>query len=159
MSNYKKYQPLTQFITDFRHDLHRFPELSNQEFATTEKVRTALKLHGIDLLDLPLKTGLVAEIGSHNPGPLIVLRSDIDALPIHEEAGVEFASQKPGVMHACGHDFHASAILGAAILLKQHEAQLPGRVRILFQAAEETGLGALDVIEAGALQGAKAVFG
>ncbi|BAN96143.1 hypothetical protein E05_13770 [Plautia stali symbiont] len=107
---------------------------------------------------MPLKTGLVAEVGPAQ-GPLIVLRSDIDALPIEEQSDVAFRSERPGVMHACGHDFHASAALGAAILLKQQEATLPGRVRILFQAAEETGQGAPDVIATGALQHAVAIFG
>jgi len=154
-----QHKELIALITDLRHDLHRHPELSNQEHNTTKKIRAILEHHSIRLLDLPLKTGLVAEIGSNNPGPLIVLRTDIDALPINEESGVEFCSQHSGVMHACGHDFHASAIMGATLLLKQHEGQLPGRVRILFQAAEETGMGAVDVIESGALDGASSIFG
>jgi Metal-dependent amidase/aminoacylase/carboxypeptidase len=103
----------------------------------TARLRQQLEQHQIRIVDLPLKTGLVAEVGPAQ-GPLIVLRSDIDALPIEEQSDVAFRSERPGVMHACGHDFHASAALGAAILLKQQEATLPGRVRILFQAAEET---------------------
>jgi len=142
----------------FRHELHQFPELSNQEFETTRRLRDQLEQHQIRILDLPLKTGLVAEIGA-SAGPLIVLRADIDALPIEEQSGVSFRSQRPGVMHACGHDFHSAAALGAAILLKQQEANLPGRVRILFQAAEETGQGAPEVIASGALTDALAIFG
>ncbi len=145
-------------LTAFRHELHRFPELSNQEFETTARIRRQLEQHQIRILNLPLKTGLVAEVGQ-SEGPLVVLRSDIDALPIEEQSGVEFRSQHPGVMHACGHDFHSTAALGAAILLKKQEASLPGRVRILFQAAEETGLGAPEVINTGALQSAFAIFG
>lgn len=142
----------------FRHELHRFPELSNQEFETTARLRAQLEHHQIRILDLPLNTGLVAEIGDPQ-GPLVVLRSDIDALPIEEQSAVDYRSQNPGVMHACGHDFHSTAALGAAIFLKEQEAQLPGRVRILFQAAEETGQGAPDVIRSGALEQARAIFG
>ena len=142
----------------FRHELHRFPELSHQEFETTARLRARLGSHQIRILDLPLKTGLVAEIGDPQ-GPLVVLRSDIDALPIEEQSGVEYRSQNPGVMHACGHDFHCTAALGAAILLKKQESTLPGRVRILFQAAEETGQGAPEIINTGALKKAFAIFG
>lgn len=149
---------LASQIQAFRHDMHRFPELSNQEFKTTEKIRAALTEAGIRILDLPLKTGLVAEVGEAS-GPLVVVRSDIDALPIEEESGVEFTSANAGVMHACGHDFHTSAALGAAILLQQQAAALKGRVRILFQAAEETGLGAPDLIATGALDDAAVIFG
>ncbi|KNC05843.1 hydrolase [Pantoea sp. RIT-PI-b] len=149
---------LGEQLIAFRHELHRFPELSNEEFETTARIRQQLEQHHIRVLDLPLKTGLVAEIGPEQ-GPLIVLRSDIDALPIEEQSDVTFRSERPGVMHACGHDFHSSAALGAAILLKQQESTLPGRVRILFQAAEETGQGAPDVIATGALDDAVAIFG
>ncbi len=149
---------LGQHLIAFRHELHRFPELSSEEFETTARIRQQLDQHQIRVLDLPLKTGLVAEIGPVD-GPLIVLRSDIDALPIEEQSDVTFRSERPGVMHACGHDFHSSAALGAAILLKQQEANLSGRVRILFQAAEETGQGAPDVIATGALQDAITIFG
>ncbi|PWC16538.1 amidohydrolase [Brenneria roseae subsp. roseae] len=154
-----QHEPLAQFIQAFRHDLHRHPELSNQEFETTRKIREVLEKEGIRILELPLKTGLVAEIGGQQEGPLVVVRSDIDALPIEEESGVEFTSTSKGVMHACGHDFHSSAALGAAILLKKIEPELKGTVRILFQAAEETGLGAPEVIATGALDNAAAIFG
>lgn len=154
-----QHEPLAQSIQAFRHDMHQYPELSNQEFETTRKIRTELEKEDIRILDLPLKTGLVAEIGSPEAEPLVVVRADIDALPIEEESGVAFSSHRQGVMHACGHDFHTSAALGAAILLKRAESELKGRVRILFQAAEETGLGAPDVIATGALDGATAIFG
>ncbi|MFC3393508.1 M20 peptidase aminoacylase family protein [Brenneria rubrifaciens] len=154
-----QHEPLAQFIQAFRHDLHRHPELSNQEFETTRKIREALEKEGIRILELPLKTGLVAEVGGQQDGPLVIVRSDIDALPIEEESGVEFTSTSKGVMHACGHDFHSSAALGAAILLKKIETELKGTVRILFQAAEETGLGAPEVIATGALDNAAAIFG
>ncbi|AYH49874.1 MULTISPECIES: M20 peptidase aminoacylase family protein [Dickeya] len=159
MKVHAQHEPLAQFIQAFRHDLHQHPELSNQEFETTRKIRAVLEKEGIRILDLPLKTGLVAEVGGLQDGPLVVVRSDIDALPIEEESGVEFSSKNTGVMHACGHDFHSSAALGAAILLKRIEPELKGTVRILFQAAEETGLGAPEVIAVGALDGATAIFG
>lgn len=147
-----------QALIAFRHELHRYPELSNEEFETTARLRAQLEHHEIRILDLPLATGLVAEIGS-GEGPLVVLRSDIDALPIEEQSDVSFRSERPGVMHACGHDFHSCAALGAAILLKQQEAQLAGRVRILFQAAEETGQGAPVLLATGALHDATVIFG
>lgn len=159
MKEHAQHAPLAQFIQAFRHDLHQHPELSNQEFETTRKIRAVLEKEGIRILGLPLKTGLVAEVGGLQDGPLVVVRSDIDALPIEEESGVEFSSKNAGVMHACGHDFHSSAALGAAILLKRIEPELKGTVRILFQAAEETGLGAPEVIAVGALDGATAIFG
>ena len=150
---------LADFLRDFRRERHQYPELSNEEFQTTEKLREVLQQHQIKILDLPLKTGLVAEIEGAQAGKTVILRSDIDALPITEESGVEYSSKKQGVMHACGHDFHMTAALGAAILLKQHQAQLKGTVRILFQAAEETGLGALDMIKTGVLDNADIIFG
>ncbi|WP_241579016.1 amidohydrolase [Rosenbergiella nectarea] len=146
------------YLTDFRHELHRFPELSTQEVETTRRIRQQLDHHQIRILDLPLNTGLVAEVGPVD-GPLFVIRSDIDALPIEEQADVSFRSEHPGIMHACGHDFHSAAALGAAILLKQQEAQLVGRVRILFQAAEEVGVGAQDILATGALDDAFAIVG
>lgn len=152
-------QALADKIQAFRHEMHRFPELSNQEHQTTQRIRDALTEAGITILPLPLATGLVAEIKGQQDGPLIVLRSDIDALPIEEESGVDFVSENKGVMHACGHDFHASAALGAAILLQQNIANLKGTVRVLFQAAEETGQGAPDLLATGALDGALAIFG
>jgi len=146
------------WLRAFRHELHRFPELSHQEFETTARIRQQLVRHGVRVLDLPLETGVVAEIGS--PGaPLVVLRADIDALPIEEQADIAFRSARPGVMHACGHDFHSAAALGAAVLLKQQEASLPGRVRILFQPAEETAKGALAILASGAVEHARAIFG
>lgn len=155
----QEHQPLAAFIQDFRHHLHRHPELSNDEFNTTASIRAVLEKYQIRVIDLPLKTGLVAEIGGINPGELVVLRSDIDALPIEEKSAVDYTSQNPGVMHACGHDFHTSAALGAAILLKAQEDSLSGTVRILFQAAEETGHGAPALISTGALDNAAVIFG
>lgn len=150
---------LNTWLTDFRRELHRFPELSNEEFETTRRLREALQANHIRILDLPLRTGLVAEVGGLRPGPLVVLRADIDALPIEEVSGVPWPSEHPGVMHACGHDFHSAAALGAAILLRAKEETLAGTVRIIFQPAEETGHGAPAILATGALDAAVAIFG
>lgn len=137
--------------------MHRHPELSYEEFETTRHLAGILSAHGISILDLPLKTGLVAAIGQGRP--FIALRADIDALPITEETGLPYASECPGKMHACGHDFHATTVLGAALLLKEREKELPGTVRIVFQPAEEAPGGAKDVLGTGALKDVKAMFG
>lgn len=137
--------------------LHRHPELSFEEFETTKRLRAILKEKGIRVLNLPLKTGLVAEIGQGHP--VIALRADIDALPITEATGLPYASQRSGKMHACGHDFHTTSVLGAALLLKQREKELGGTVRIVFQPAEEAPGGAKVVLETGALADVRAIFG
>ncbi|WP_315438941.1 amidohydrolase [uncultured Selenomonas sp.] len=136
---------------------HRHPELSYEEIETTKRIRASLERAGIRILDLPLKTGLVAEVGQGKP--LVALRTDIDALPIEEQTDLPYRSEYRGRMHACGHDFHISSVLGAALLLKQHEAELTGRVRIFFQPAEEAPGGAKVLIEAGALKDVAAIFG
>ncbi len=144
-------------LIEWRRELHTWPELSGQEFATTARLRQWLQAAGVRLLDYPLATGVVAEIGQGEN--LIALRADIDALPIHEASGVSFHSRQPGVMHACGHDLHTAVMLGAALELQTRAHQLPGRVRILFQPAEEIARGARQFIEAGVLEGVQAIFG
>lgn len=147
----------TDQLVQWRRELHQHPELSGHEFATTERITRWLEQAGIRLLPLGLSTGVVAEMGD---GPaLIALRADIDALPIEEATDRPWRSQQPGVMHACGHDLHTTVMLGVALQLKQREATLPGRVRILFQPAEETFTGARQLIDAGALEGVQAIFG
>ncbi|MEZ3498530.1 amidohydrolase [Pantoea sp. KPR_PJ] len=141
----------------WRRELHQHPELSSQEFETTQRLTRWLRQADIRLLPLPLKTGVVAETGYGEP--LIALRADIDALPVDEAVDHPWRSQQAGVMHACGHDLHATVMLGVAHRLRQQESQLPGRVRILFQPAEETFNGAQQMIEAGALEGVQAIFG
>lgn len=142
-----------------RRHLHQFPELSNQEVKTTALLKQRLLDVGIRVLDVPLKTGLIAEVSGNPEGPVIAIRADIDALPIHEETDLPYISSKPEIMHACGHDFHTSVILGAAYLLKQQEHSLPGTVRIIFQPAEETGHGAEEILGSGGLDGVQAIFG
>lgn len=140
-----------------RHYLHRHPELSGQEYQTTDFLKKYLEDLEIGILDSNLKTGLIAEIGSGQP--IIALRADIDALPIFEQINLPYASQNPGVMHACGHDFHQTSLLGAAELLKAMEEDLRGTIRLIFQPAEETSCGALEVIETGYLDDVKAIVG
>lgn len=156
-------QQLAQGLSDrliaVRRELHRHPELSGDEHWTTARLKGWLAEAGIAILPLDLETGLVAEIRGPAPGPTIAIRTDIDALPVQEETGLPFASETPGKMHACGHDFHMSTVLGAALILKRLEKDLAGAVRFLFQPAEETMGGALKLIAAGALEGVSAVFG
>lgn len=137
--------------------LHRHPELSYEEVETTKRLRQVLQAHDVAILDSGLPTGLVAEVGTD--GPVIALRADIDALPVTEETGLPYASEIPGHMHACGHDFHTSALLGAALLLKRKEHELQGRVKLVFQPAEEAPGGAKKVLETGLLQDVCAIFG
>lgn len=146
-------------LSEFRRFLHRFPELSNEEFETTARVREWLEAAGIRIAPYPLRTGLVAEVGGLRGGPVIAIRADIDALPIQEETGLPYASEIPGRMHACGHDFHTASVIGAAYLLKEREEELLGTVRLLFQPAEEKATGARAVMASGALAGVRAVFG
>ncbi|MEG3132636.1 amidohydrolase [Rouxiella sp. T17] len=147
----------TEQLVAWRRELHQYPELSNHEFATTERITAWLKQADIRILPFGLKTGVVIEIGQGEP--LIALRADIDALPINEATDLPFASKNAGVMHACGHDIHTSVMLGVAYQLKALEKTLAGRVRILFQPAEETFNGAQQLIDAGALEGVQAIFG
>lgn len=152
-------QAETERLTAIRRELHRYPELSGEEYETTSRIRNWLQEAEIRVLDYPLKTGVIAEVGGLHPGPVIALRADIDALPVQEETGLPFASQTPGKMHACGHDFHTAALIGVAYALKRRENSLPGTVRLIFQPAEEKAKGARQVIESGALQGVAAIFG
>ncbi|KAI7259412.1 hypothetical protein KC345_g10315 [Hortaea werneckii] len=146
-------------LVEIRRHLHRHPELSNEEYETTEYIISLLKQAGVKITDYGLKTGVIAEIGGLQGGPVIALRADIDALPIQEETGLPYASLHPGKMHACGHDFHTAALLGAAYQLKEQESSLKGTVRLLFQPAEEKAKGAQQIIAAGALENVRAVIG
>jgi amidohydrolase len=150
---------MKQRLVEIRRQLHEHPELSHEEFATTASIERWLTEAGIRIVDYGLKTGVIAEVGALRGGPIVAVRADIDALPIHEETGLSFASALPGKMHACGHDFHTASILGAAFLLKEREAELQGTIRFLFQPAEENARGAQQVIASGALEGVRAVFG
>lgn len=143
-------------LREIRHYLHQHPEISENEFETTAFIKKHLKDLGIEPLAYPLKTGVIAEIGSGQP--IIALRADIDALPIIEKTGLAYAS-KNGAMHACGHDFHQTSLLGAAQILKEREAEIKGTIRLIFQPAEENFQGAYQVIEAGGIEGVSAIIG
>ncbi|CUH94729.1 putative hydrolase YxeP [Propionispora sp. 2/2-37] len=147
-----------ELITVYR-KFHQLPELSNEEFQTTKTLRELLTAVGIRILDLPLATGLVAEIAGDTKGPVVAIRCDIDALPVQEETGLPYQSLNQGKMHACGHDFHMTVILGAAYLLRQRERALAGTVKIIFQPAEETGHGAEAIMQTGVLSDVQAIFG
>lgn len=146
-------------LVEIRRHLHRHPELSNEEYETTEYIISLLKQAGVRIVDYGLKTGVIAEIGGLQGGPVIALRADIDALPIQEDTGLPYASQVPGRMHACGHDFHTAALLGAVYQLKEQEDSLKGTIRFLFQPAEEKAKGAQQIIAAGGLEDVRAVIG
>jgi len=147
---------LAERIVAIRRDLHRHPELSWQEHRTADRICARLEELGIPYQRV-LGTGVVADLGDRPGSPRVVLRADIDALPIHEETGLEFASVNEGVMHACGHDGHTSMLLGAAELLSR-ETSLPAPVRLIFQPAEERGAGAKAMLEAGVLEGVAVAF-
>ncbi|GHV27341.1 putative hydrolase YtnL [Synergistales bacterium] len=138
---------------------HSHPELSWEERETSARIRGILTDTGIRAKDSRLDTGVIAEIGGSRPGRTIALRADIDALPITEASGSPYTSLNGGRMHACGHDFHTTALLGAAALLYERRASLAGTVRLLFQPAEEDGGGARKIIEAGGMEEVSEVYG
>ena len=144
-------------LREIRHYLHQHPELSGQEYQTTAFLKDRLEGLGIRVLESGLKTGLIAEIGTGHP--VVALRADIDALPIVEQTGLPYQSQNPGVMHACGHDFHQTSLLGAAALLKEKEDQLDGTVRLIFQPAEEISEGATEILTTGLLEDVQGIIG
>jgi len=152
------WQALVSASADFRHDLHRHPELTWQEKDTAEIIRTSLARLDIDYR-ICAGTGTVATLAAGAKGRHVGLRADIDALPINESTGLDYSSSSSGCMHACGHDGHAAALMSTAAWLKRHEAELPGPVTLLFQPAEEGGHGARKMIEDGALDGLDCIFG
>lgn len=141
-----------------RGELHQHPELSQQEHETARRLEAALAaVPGLEVRRVAA-TGLVARVpGRDRRAPVVAVRGDIDALPIHEATGLPFASVNPGVMHACGHDVHATWAVGAAQLLAAEPAA--GDVLVVLQPAEEIGKGALAVLESGALDGVACIFG
>lgn len=148
-------------LVELRRDLHAHPELSRDESRTTATVARTLDAAGVSLRRLP-GTGLVADIGAPEPAYRVALRADMDALPVRERSGLEFASTHPGVCHACGHDVHTTGLVGALVALQGVEHALVERgiaVRAIFQAAEEVMPGgAVDAITAGVLDGVDSIF-
>jgi len=148
---------ISEQLVAFRRELHRRPELSFQESGTASMVADKLKALGIPFKSGVGGYGIVAEVHGCEAGPVIALRADMDALPIQEETGLDYASIHPGVMHACGHDAHTAILLGAAQLLVQHE--FSGTIRLLFQSAEEINAGARAMIAEGVLAGVDEIYG
>jgi amidohydrolase len=149
---------LSSRLVALRRDIHQHPELSFRESETASRLVAALRELGVDDVRVVAKTGVIARVpGRNRNAPVVAVRGDIDALPIQEATGLPFASQVPGVMHACGHDVHATwAVAAAALLLAQPAA---GDVLVVLQPAEETGKGALSILETGALDNVAAIFG
>jgi amidohydrolase len=148
-------------LVAFRRDLHAHPELAHAETRTTARLAARLTSAGVRVRLLS-GTGLVADIGPVDPAYRVALRADMDALPLAERTGVSFASQTEGVCHACGHDVHVAAVLGAGLALQTQADSLVAQglgVRLIFQPAEEvTPGGALTVIAQGGIQGVDAIF-
>ncbi|HEX9543123.1 MAG TPA: M20 family metallopeptidase [Streptosporangiaceae bacterium] len=147
-------------LIEFRRDLHAHPELGYHEHRTTRRVALRLAAAGLRPVILPKGTGMLVDIGTALDGPLVALRADLDALPISDEKQVPYRSTVPNVCHACGHDVHTTVALGAGLFLARQAAagRLPGRVRLIFQPAEEVPGGALDVLAAGGIASADRIF-
>lgn len=136
---------LFEYTRALRRDFHRFPELGFQEVRTAGIVARELGALGLEVSSGLGKTGVVALMEGARPGPVLLLRFDMDALPIREETGAEYASQNEGIMHACGHDGHTAIGLTVARLLEAHRQELAGTVKFVFQPAEE-GLGGAEAM-------------
>lgn len=143
---------------EMRRYFHANPEVSEQEFQTSKKVKEELDKMGVEWTDCGLETGVLATIKGSKSGKTILIRGDMDALTVKEETGLPFASKNEGVMHACGHDCHISMMLTAAQILKDMKEELCGTVKLAFQPAEEVAKGAKSMIEQGALQGVDGCF-
>jgi len=140
-----------------RRELHRHPELSWKEYATSDRLAAVAESLGASVARVA-NTGVVARMRGLDPtAPVVALRGDIDALPIQEATGLDYSSAVPGVMHACGHDVHATWAIGAAMELRRRPAQ--GDVLVILQPAEELGTGAPAMLASGALDGVAAIFG
>jgi amidohydrolase len=151
-------QSLFEFTQLLRRDFHRHPELGFQEVRTAGIVTRELNALGLEVTTGVGETGVVATLESGKPGPVVLIRFDMDALPITEETGAEYASENPGVMHACGHDGHTAIGLTVARLLIEHRHELTGTVKFVFQPAEEGLGGAEKMIADGVLQNPKPDF-
>ena len=146
-------------LVKMRRELHQIPEVGLYLPKTAAYVTAAL-----DALEIPYvlskkDSGIIATIEGGQPGKTVALRADMDALPILEDTGVDYASKHEGYMHACGHDTHTAMLLGAAKVLKAHQAELKGTVRLVFQTAEELAKGAPVLVEQGDMDGVDGVFG
>ena len=149
-------------LIDFRRDLHAHPETGYHEYRTTRRVALRLEAVGLKPAILPKGTGLTVDIGDDLAGaaPVVALRADIDALPINDEKDVPYRSLNRGACHACGHDVHTAVLLGTGLFLARTAATraLPGKVRLIFQPAEEVPGGAIDVMAAGGITSVDRIF-
>lgn len=151
-------------LIELRRHLHAYPELSNQEFQTTRKLSARLQTLGFEVRVRPEGTGLLADLTPPDFDPevhkTVAIRSDIDALPIEELNDVPYRSRNEGVMHACGHDVHMATVFGTGLGFAAFKENLPGRIRLIYQHAEETVPdGAIDMVKFGAVEGVDAVLG
>ena len=152
-------QKLNDMIITMRRQLHKIPEVGTELPQTKKYVLDKLQSLGLEVKECSLDSGMVCDIGNVNSGNIVAIRADMDALPIAEETGVEYAS-KNGNMHACGHDAHTACLLGAAYYLLENKDRLKnGAVRLVFQTAEETAKGANNLIRDGLLENVSAIVG
>lgn len=142
-------------VRAIRRELHQYPELGFQEFKTAQVIKRELDSLGIPYKSEVAKTGVVALIEGKNPGKTVLLRADMDALPINEETECEYKSLIPGAMHACGHDGHVAGLLGAAMILNEIKDELSGNIKLVFQPAEEGPGGAKPMVDEGILENPK----
>ena len=154
----KEIQKISDDIYTYRRDFHQNPELSFQEYRTAETISKYLDSFGITHKTNIGGTGIVGEI-EFGAGPTIALRADMDALPIQEIGDLEYKSKNEGVMHACGHDGHMAILLGTANVLSKNKKIKKGKIRFIFQPAEEGGGGARYMIEDGCLEGVDEIYG
>ena len=143
-------------LVELRHAFHRTPEIAGEEFETSARIRAELAGLPLDVRPPLLGTDVVAVLDTGRPGPNILLRADMDALPIAEATGLDYASTRPGMMHACGHDGHIAMLLGAAKILCAMREGLTGTVKFVFQPGEEVRALGKKLVEAGVLENPKA---
>jgi len=147
-------------VVALRHQLHEHPELSGAEKETTHLLKTLMEKSGLKVTTFEDHYGLVADLVVDASKPFVALRADIDALPIEEQSGVPYTSREIGVMHACGHDSHTAILFGTALAMVQLRSELTHNIRFIFQPAEEiTQGGSSQMIDDGALENVKAIFG